>query len=80
MLTSHELLLKFWHDPRYAFSEVSVEYVDRGVPGDRSTVSGMDIRVLDAYYFEITSGMYTKYIPYHRIRKIMYGTSTIWER
>jgi len=80
MLTSHELLLKFWHDPRYAFSEVSVEYVDRGAPGDRSTVSGMDIRVLDTYYFEIMSGMYTKYIPYHRIRKIMYGTSTIWER
>ncbi len=80
MLTSHQHLLKFWHDPRFAFSEVSVEYVDRGAPGDRSTVSGKDIRVLDAYYFEITSREGTKYIPYHRIRRIMYGTSIIWER
>ena len=80
MLTSHELLLKFWHDSRYVFSEVSVEFVDRGAPGDRSTVSGVDIRVLESYYFKITSGESTKYIPFHRIRKIMYGTSTIWER
>ena len=80
MLTSHELLLKFWHDSRYVFSEVSVEFVDRGAPGDRSTVSGVDIRVLESYYFKITSGESTKYIPYHRIRKIMYGASTIWER
>ena len=80
MLTSHELLLKFWHDPRYVISEVSVEYVDRGAPGDRSTVSGVEIRVLDAYYFEIASGEGIKYIPYHRIRRIMYGVSTIWER
>jgi hypothetical protein len=80
MLTSHELLLKFWHDSRYNFQEVRVEYVDRGAPGDRSSVSGMDIRILDAYYAEIISGQGVKYIPYHRIRKIMYNSTTIWER
>jgi len=80
MLTSHQLLLKFWHDSRYNFSEVRVEYIDRGAPGDRSAISGMDIRVLDAYYFEIASEQGVKYIPYHRIRKIMYNGKTIWER
>ena len=80
MLTSHELLLKFWHDSRYNFSDVHVEYVDRGAPGDRSAASGMDIPTLGAYYFEITSDQGVKYIPYHRIRKIMYNGKTIWER
>ncbi len=55
MLTSHELLLKFWHDSRYTFSGVGVEYVDRGAPDDRSTVGGKDIRILDAYYLEIAT-------------------------
>ena len=80
MLTSHELLLKFWHDPRYVFSEVHVEYVDRGAPGDRSTVSGRDIRILDAYYFEIATDQRVKYIPYHRIRKLTYESTIFWKR
>ena len=80
MLKSHELLLKFRHDSRYDFLKMQVEYVDRGSPGDRSAVSGMDIRVLDAYYFEITTGQGVKYIPYHRIRKIIYNGEIVWER
>lgn len=79
-LTSHGLLLKFWHDARYVFSGVRVEYVDRGAPGDRSVVSGSDIRVLDAYYFEIASEQGVKFIPYHRIRKLTYNGVTVWER
>jgi uncharacterized protein (UPF0248 family) len=79
-LTSHGLLLKFWHDARYVFSGVRVEYVDRGAPDDRSEVSGSDIRVLDAYYFEIASEQGVKNIPYHRIRKLMYNGETVWER
>jgi len=43
-------------------------------------VKGDDILVLDAYYFEIVSSHGTKYIPYHRIRKIAYDGSTAWER
>ena len=80
MLTSHELLLKFWHDPRYDFSKVQVEYVDRGAPGDRSAVSGGDIRILEAYYIEIATDQGVKYIPYHRIRKIMYEGATLWKK
>ncbi|MGA2121131.1 MAG: DUF504 domain-containing protein [Methanoregula sp.] len=80
MLTSHKLLLKYWHDQRYTFSDIIVCYVNRGVPGDRSCVSGRDICNLDAYYFEIVSGDQTTCIPYHRISKITYKRDTIWER
>jgi uncharacterized protein len=80
MLTSHELLLQYWHDPRYVFSEVIVCYVDRGALGDRSCVSGREIRLLESYYFEICTGETGKYIPYHRIRKITYAGESVWER
>ena len=40
MRTSHALLLRLFHDPQYEFGKVSVEYVDRGSPGDRSRVLG----------------------------------------
>jgi uncharacterized protein (UPF0248 family) len=80
MLTSHELLLKFWHDSRYSFSGVRVEYVNRGAPNDRSTVGGTDIRVLDAYYLEIATEQGIKYIPYHRIRKLTYEGEIVWEK
>jgi uncharacterized protein len=80
MLTSHEILLKYWHDARYEFSDMRISYVDRGAPGDRSCVRGREIRTLEPYYFEISLESGTKYIPYHRIRKIQYGNETIWER
>ncbi|MGA2918073.1 DUF504 domain-containing protein [Methanoregula sp.] len=80
MLTSHELLLQYWHDPRYVFADVMVCYVDRGALGDRSCVNGSAIRVLESYYFEIGSGEITKYIPYHRIQKITYAGEPVWER
>lgn len=80
MLTSHKILLRYRHDQRCFFSEVIVCYLDRGAPGDRSCVSGRDIRTLDAYYFEVDSGNAMKCIPYHRIRTITYLGETIWER
>ncbi|WP_321504900.1 DUF504 domain-containing protein [uncultured Methanoregula sp.] len=79
MLTSHALLQKYWYDARYSFPEIIVCYVDRGALGDRSCAHGGDIRALEAYYFEIATGRNTRYIPYHRIRKITYGGLTIWE-
>ena len=79
-LTSHILLLKYRHDPACVFSRVSVWYLDRGAPGDRSCAEGDDILVLEAYYFEIASSRGTKYIPYHRIRKIAYDGVMVWER
>jgi len=80
MLTSHALLLKYRHDHRFAFSDVGVWYVDRGARGDRSWAFGEDIPVLESQYFEVVSGTGSKRIPYHRIRRITYAGTVIWER
>jgi uncharacterized protein (UPF0248 family) len=80
MRTSHVLLLRYYHDPQYEFSKVAVEYVDRGAPGDRSAVTGDCIKGLEQGGMEIESEMKTKFIPYHRIRRISYDDKTMWEK
>ncbi|VVB69924.1 Uncharacterised protein [uncultured archaeon] len=80
MRTSHALLLRLRHDPKYEFSRANVEYVDRGAPGDRSRISGDQILHLDQGWMEIESDLKTKFVPYHRIRRIIYDGVTIWEK
>ncbi len=80
MLTSHGLLLKYRHDPRFSSGEITVWYVDRGAPGNLSPVSGNDIRELVAHYFVTASVQGEKSIPYHRIRRIAYAGDVVWER
>jgi uncharacterized protein len=80
MRTSHVLLLRLYHDPQYDFGKVSVEYVNRGAPGDKSAVTGDCIINLEQGGMEIESEMKTKFIPYHRIRRIAYDGKTIWEK
>lgn len=80
MRTSHALLLRLFHDPKFEFRKVSVEYVDRGPPGDRSWVQGDKIIHLGQGIMEIESEMKTKFIPMHRIRRIDYDGQTMWEK
>ena len=80
MRTSHVLLLRLFHDPKFEFGKVSVEYVDRGPPGDRSRVQGDRIIHLEQGFMEIESEMKTKFIPMHRIRLISYDGETMWEK
>lgn len=80
MRTSHALLLRLFHDPQFDISRASVEYVDRGAPGDRSTVRGDQIISLESGWMEIESEMKTKFIPFHRIRRIAYDGKTMWEK
>jgi uncharacterized protein (UPF0248 family) len=79
MRTSHRLLLRLYHDPGYDFSRVEIDYVDRGAPGDRSTVRGERVVALEAPYMEVGAGTHTAFIPYHRIRRILYDGEVIWE-
>jgi uncharacterized protein len=79
MRTSHQLLLRLWHDPEYVFDRVRVVYVNRGAPGDRSCVTGDAIGRLDANYLEILSEIGVTCIPYHRIRQILYGDTVLWK-
>jgi len=80
MRTSHRLLLRLYHDPGYDFSRVEIDYVDRGAPGDRSTVQGDRVLALDAQYLEVDAGTHVASIPYHRVRRILYDGGTVWER
>jgi len=80
MLTSHAILLKYRHDPRFSFTDIGIWYIDRGAGGDRSWVFGPDIGALESHYFEVVSGSGIKCIPYHRIRKITYLGRTVWEK
>ena len=80
MRTSHQLLLRLWHDPAYDFSRVMVEYISRGAPGDRMVVHGPEITSLGAEYFEIFRPEEPVCIPYHRIRTIFYQEKIFWRR
>jgi uncharacterized protein len=80
MRTSHSLLLRLYHDPQYEFGRVTVEYVDRGAPGDRSSTTGECIINLEQGGMEVESEMKTKFIPYHRIRRISYDGKALWEK
>ncbi len=80
MRKSRELLLRFYHDPRFRFSEVTICYIDRGIPGDESCVEGGRIRELTSQYMEIESTAGISPIPYHRITKVLYKGKPVWER
>jgi uncharacterized protein (UPF0248 family) len=80
MRTSHALLLRFQHDPQYEFNRVSVEYVNRGAPGDKSVVQGDRILKLEQGGMEIDSDKEMTFIPYHRIRRLIYDGKIVWEK
>jgi uncharacterized protein len=80
MRTSHALLLRLYHDPQYDFCNVGVDYINRGAPGNRSTVSGEQIHRLRAGGMEIGSAAGETYIPYHRLLQIYYEGLPVWEK
>jgi uncharacterized protein (UPF0248 family) len=80
MRTSHALLLRLRHDPQFDFSKAEVEFVDRGAPGDRSAVRGDKIVCLEQGWMEIEWEKKTKFIPFHRIRRITYEGTIMWEK
>lgn len=78
MRTSHALLLRLRYDPRFEFSKIRVEFINRGAPDDRSEIQGDSIIKLEAFGMEIESKQGSTLIPYHRIRHITYEGSTMW--
>ncbi|MBN2735201.1 MAG: DUF504 domain-containing protein [Methanomicrobiaceae archaeon] len=79
MRTSHSLLLRIWHDPEYDIKSATVEYADRGAPGDISVVGGNFIKKLDRDWFEVETKKGIKIVPYHRIKKIIYDGIPLFE-
>ena len=80
MLTSRAHLLRLRHDPAFDFSLAEVEYVDRGAPGDLSRISGDKIIKLEQGWMQIAAEAGVKFIPFHRIRRIIYRGSVVWEK
>jgi uncharacterized protein (UPF0248 family) len=71
-----ELLNKMkWH-AKYQFDNVQIWYVSRGCPGDTDSVRGADIIDLKPTVFQTEE----KTIPYHRILRIEYAGTTVFER
>ncbi|MDD1706897.1 MAG: DUF504 domain-containing protein [Methanoregulaceae archaeon] len=80
MRRSREILLRLYHDPRYRFDSVVVCYTDRGAPGDESCAGGERISVLGSQFMEIESPTGISPIPYHRITRILYEGTPLWEK
>ena len=80
MRTSHALLLRLRHDTNFDFCRAEVEFVDRGAPGNRSTVRGDKIVLLEQGWMEIEWESKIKFIPFHRIRRITYDGTIMWEK
>ncbi len=80
MRKSREILLRCYHDPAFVFSDVQVCYIDRGAPGNESCAGGSRVLALDSQYMEIGDEHEASPIPYHRITRITYRGSVLWER
>jgi uncharacterized protein (UPF0248 family) len=66
MLTSHKLLQHSRHDDRYDIGNVTVRYIGRGAPDDRSSMSGPDIS-REPSSMNVRTTDSGKPVPYHRI-------------
>jgi hypothetical protein len=80
MRTTHRLLLQLTHDPRYDIARAEITSTDRGAPGDQTTVRGERILHLDTLYIVLSSPEGETCIPYHRIRRISYDGTVLWEQ
>jgi len=60
-----------------SIEDLSIEYLNRGAPGDRSFISGSDIVHLGRSFMERSDG--TK-IPFHRVTAIFRNDASIWGR
>ena len=57
--------------------ELTVIYISRGSPDNRSEFKGSEIEHIGKSFVELSEG--TK-IPFHRMIEIQRGTETIWSR
>ncbi|MDG6219852.1 MAG: RNA repair domain-containing protein [Candidatus Thermoplasmatota archaeon] len=77
MATSTDVLHEQWWRTDRDFLLVEFDYVDRGAPGDVSTVTGSMVEKLEKSFFVLVGD--TR-IPYHRILEIRYGGEVLFSR
>lgn len=71
-----EILNRLKWDDGKDLDDAIVWYVHRGAPGDLASVPGSDIKVLGRGFFETGEAS----IPYHRITRIEYRGSVIFDK
>lgn len=69
------LLKRKWSEED--LDELSIVYISRGAPGDRSVFKGSDIVHIGKSFIEFSDG---NLIPYHRMLEIYKKEELIWSR
>ncbi len=75
--TARDVLLSIWWREDMDFGRVEIVYVNRGAPGDVGVIRGADVEHLSRSFVELRDGTW---IPYHRIKRIMYGDEEVFSR
>ncbi|MBN1538832.1 MAG: DUF504 domain-containing protein [Candidatus Thermoplasmatota archaeon] len=58
-------------------SDISVEFKDRGSPGDTGSIKGPSISHIGRSFMELDHG---GMVPFHRVIRISHQGKTIWKR
>ena len=76
MPSAHEVLneLKWREDRDLDLAEIW--YIHRGAPNDTMIITGSAILELQRSFMKLTEAM----IPYHRVLKIVYEGTVIWQK
>jgi len=63
-----------------SLNEVEIFYINRGSPDNMTSKLGKDIISMDGFSIEFFGIPQNTYIPYHRIRKIIYRGDIVFKR
>lgn len=77
MTTPRDALNRLKWTEGESIEDATVYYVHRGAPGDSKAITGDCILSMGAFCFELATGAC---IPYHRVYRIDYRGTTIFER
>ncbi len=64
----------------YDLSKCTIYYINRGSPNDVGIVEGGQIIEIGKGFLILEGIPYERYIPYHRIVRIEYGDTVIFEK
>jgi uncharacterized protein (UPF0248 family) len=64
----------------YDLSKCTICYINRGSPDDTAVVEGKQIIEIDKGFLILEGDPYERYIPYHRIIRIEYEDTVIFEK
>jgi len=75
-MNPRDVLNKIKWSGEFKFHELEIWYVHRGAPNDTKIIKGEDVVKIEKSFIETSSAM----IPMHRILKIKYQDTVVFER